>query len=680
MVCPRCGATFEGRFCPQCGAAASAVPPAPLAFSVTCPRCGSAFQGNFCPQCGLPAGAAPFLPAAPPTEPSGVNRVLSVLWTLALAGFLVFIGMNFAGLVLSPTAVVPGVQGISFGQDVNQDLAAGSANWTFLALNGSAATGAYAPSGGNPGGYLAMALPAGGSSGGEWVQAIHVTGSAPFVGEMHLDVRAGVSGVLAVALETSATGLDFGQAAALIPVTAGASWTTTADVDVSGSLGAPGTYYLKVAFVTPSTAASAEVGFDNIHLAWTTDAYFFLYLPLPLPMLLYISSDPGQFLAYYAFIVAALLASGLWYTLHDRKRLVAAFKAPLDDIAARLRSSAAWVSIGQVFLATTFYQLALIALFALVGVSAASPISETATNGWTLIFELSAASVFEEIAFRAFLIGVPMAAAALLWRLARRRPPVPGAPPSDSQARYLGALRYLWGGQLRRDSPREARILGTVLLVLSSTLFGLAHALGGGWGWWKVLPALVAGLGMGYVFLRHGLGASILVHFATDGSEALYLEGVGGLGLAIFTNLFLIGLAIAGTGFFAWYVLYAWDEVQALRRGGGAHVVRQPAPTAPATTPPGGYAPPTAALPGPSYGVPPPPPPYAPPASGWPTPPPQAPAPVRPSPQLPQGYAPTYHPPPYGYPPVRFQCPFCGWVEARYENRAFTCLRCGRTA
>ncbi len=25
-------------------------------------------------------------------------------------------------------------------------------------------------------------------------------------------------------------------------------------------------------------------------------------------------------------------------------------------------------------------------------------------------------------------------------------------------------------------------------------------------------------------------------------------------------------------------------------------------------------------------------------------------------------------------------CPYCGWVEARYENRAFTCLRCGRTA
>jgi ribosomal protein S27AE len=37
-------------------------------------------------------------------------------------------------------------------------------------------------------------------------------------------------------------------------------------------------------------------------------------------------------------------------------------------------------------------------------------------------------------------------------------------------------------------------------------------------------------------------------------------------------------------------------------------------------------------------------------------------------------------PPPYGYPPVRFQCPYCGWVEARYESSRFTCTRCGRTA
>jgi len=46
-------------------------------------------------------------------------------------------------------------------------------------------------------------------------------------------------------------------------------------------------------------------------------------------------------------------------------------------------------------------------------------------------------------------------------------------------------------------------------------------------------------------------------------------------------------------------------------------------------------------------------------------------------------YAPAYAPayaPPYGYPPVRFQCPSCGWVEARYDAGHFTCMRCGRTA
>jgi len=53
---------------------------------------------------------------------------------------------------------------------------------------------------------------------------------------------------------------------------------------------------------------------------------------------------------------------------------------------------------------------------------------------------------------------------------------------------------------------------------------------------------------------------------------------------------------------------------------------------------------------------------------------------VRESGRIPRDYTPTYVPPPYGYPPVRFQCPSCGWVEARYDAGHFTCTRCGRTA
>ena len=679
MVCPRCGAAFEGNFCPWCGTPATPASPR-LTFMVTCPRCGTLYEGHFCPRCGLPAGAVP--PAAA-QGPSGVSpdtaRALSVLWTLALVGFLLFVALNFAGLLISPASVVPGIQGISSGESANQALTAGDADWTFQALNGSAATGTYVGTGGNPGGYLETTLPPGSQVGGEWVQGVQLTGSAPFVAEVQLDYRASVSGRLVIAVDTAPSGLSNSSVAIILPVNASDAWNATEIVDVSNPIGEPGTYYLKVGFLATDVNATALVGFDNIRMVWATNAAFYFYLPLPFPpilFLLYLSQDPGQFLAYYVFIVAALVASGLWYSVRERKQFAQAFRAPLERIGARLRSPSAWVSVAQVWLATTFFQAALIVLLELAGASPSSPFVPTTTNAWTLLFSYSAASVFEELAFRMFLIGVPMALAAFLFRAARIGTPAPAGP---AGTRRKSALRYLWGGQLRRDSSPEARLAAAVLIVISAFLFGLAHA--PGWGWWKVLPAFVLGLGVGYVFVRHGIGASILVHFATDGSLALTLEGIGGVGLAAFTDLFYIGLAIAGSGFFAWYVFYAWEEIQALRRSFRARIVRQPA--AVGNAPAGwGYAPPPTGAPGPAYSSAPPPAasPPPPPPPTWTQAPSAAPHAARPSMQLPQGYLPTYHPPPYGYPPVRFQCPFCGWVEARYENRTFTCLRCGRTA
>ena len=53
-VCPVCGKTVSGKFCPECGAKK----PAP-ADGWTCPECGQVNKGKFCPNCGAkkPAGA-----------------------------------------------------------------------------------------------------------------------------------------------------------------------------------------------------------------------------------------------------------------------------------------------------------------------------------------------------------------------------------------------------------------------------------------------------------------------------------------------------------------------------------------------------------------------------------------------------------------------------------------------
>ena len=703
MVCPRCGATFEGNFCPHCGAAAPRPAAAGPASGNVCARCGLVFQGNFCPRCGLPVAMATYpIPIRPPPAP-GSRSPRSLLWLVAMIGFFLFIALNFAGLLLSPAYVAPGIQGIASGQNANQAFTTGNANWTFQTLNGSAATGTYVSGSGPSGGYVEMTLPAGRAA-GEWVEPVQLQGSAPFLAEVHLDVQVGaapsLTGQLVAAVESSPQGLNLADATTVAWVNQSTAWTTTSDADVSASIVNPGTYYLKVAFIAQSGGGSTQVAFDNVHLGWVTDAVFYFYLPLPLPLLLYISQDSGQFLAYYAFIVVAIVASAVWYIWRDRKLTARAFTAPLDAIGTRLRSMSAWVAVGQVWLAGSFFQYAVIFLLTLIGAPIASlPLNTTPSGAWTTIFQLSAASVFEEIAFRMFLIGVPMMLAALLLGLASKRTPTPGAPPAGGSS-GTGVLRQLWGGQLRRESPREVRLLAGIFILISSLLWALAHVEGGGWGWWKAIPVFVMGLGAGYIFVRHGLGASILLHFATDGALALTLEGVGGVGLDVVTTLLFLGLDLAGSGFFAWYVLYGWEEFQDLRRSYGARLVRQPVAAAPPVPPPGTwtYGPPSYGVAGPAYPNAPAAPPstYAPPPQAWPpppSPPPSGYAPPaaqgRPPPfptmarggaQIPPGYAPTYHPPPYGFPPVRFQCPYCGWVEAKYEARHFTCLRCGRTA
>ena len=53
-VCPGCGKTVTGKFCPECGAKRPA--PAP-AGGWTCAKCGATGTGKFCPECGAPKPA-----------------------------------------------------------------------------------------------------------------------------------------------------------------------------------------------------------------------------------------------------------------------------------------------------------------------------------------------------------------------------------------------------------------------------------------------------------------------------------------------------------------------------------------------------------------------------------------------------------------------------------------------
>ena len=346
------------------------------------------------------------------------------------------------------------------------------------------------------------------------------------------------------------------------------------------------------------------------------------------------------FLAYFAVIVAAIVAAYVWFGYRDARPAAQAFARPIGDLRARLESKSAWISVGQVFLAAFAFQLMYILLLDATGAPPPPPSGGAAEPAWYLYYAYANAPVYEEVVTRWMFMGIPLFIVALVraWTL--------GTPRA-----LRASWRHLLGGTLNRESPRALVVTAVVTNIASAAIFSLAHV--PGYGWWKFLPTMVAGLGMGYLFARRGLFAAILFHFAQDYFVAAILlaeanadqTALMGLGVLVFLILAF------GAFFFIWYVVYAVGLADrlAVRLGW-----RRPAPVASAS--------------GLSYGPPPPPPPsqYAspygiPPAS---RPPSSVPA---PSPRGAYGAA--------GW--VSFACQRCGWREARYDAGRFTCLRCG---
>ena len=104
------------------------------------------------------------------------------------------------------------------------------------------------------------------------------------------------------------------------------------------------------------------------------------------------------------------------------------------------------------------------------------------------LYAYANAAVWEEVIARVAFIGVPMTVLAAC-HLRKDFP------------------RYLLGGfGMSR--------LALVLIFVSAIVFGFAHM--PGWGLWKVLPTFISGFAMGYLYVRFGIHASIMFHFAVD--------------------------------------------------------------------------------------------------------------------------------------------------------------------
>lgn len=117
-------------------------------------------------------------------------------------------------------------------------------------------------------------------------------------------------------------------------------------------------------------------------------------------------------------------------------------------------------------------------------------------NDLIQFFYVSIAPLIEEFGFRLILVGMP------LFALYSQK----------SSAKYF--LKCLW-------NPNHLDILDTkkafLLIIFVGTMFGFAHiAFGDSWSEGKFAQATASGIILGWVYLRYGFVASLLIHWAMN--------------------------------------------------------------------------------------------------------------------------------------------------------------------
>ncbi len=146
---------------------------------------------------------------------------------------------------------------------------------------------------------------------------------------------------------------------------------------------------------------------------------------------------------------------------------------------------------------------------------------------------LTYAPLAEEFGFRLTLIGVISS----LFRL--------------PHGGFKSALYTLWrpSASLNTKSS-QIKVLLNSLIIFSALIFGLAHVFyGGGWELGKVLPAFVAGLCLGWLYVKWGFHAAVLLHLLFNyffGTFDYFAELAGStlLADAVSITLYLFGAVV----------------------------------------------------------------------------------------------------------------------------------------
>lgn len=353
-----------------------------------------------------------------------------------------------------------------------------------------------------------------------------------------------------------------------------------------------------------------------------------IYLFVITPRLVNFAELGGwSFFAYYVLLAAAIAISFIWMTYKSVR------PAKNELLGRPTKEHSPLFTIGTLFMAVLAFNVIFYAFVSSSGTSPTTPDFE-APELWETLYGFANASVWEEVVTRILLIGVPLL---LIDAVRRSRRP---------ELRERKLRQYILGGGLEIGKVEAA------LLIFSSVMFGIAHV----WSWdvWKIIPALAAGLAFGYLYLKLGVYASIMLHFAFDFLSVPMELWPGNFALEMAFGLLSLLWLVVGIPFLVYYLAKAFGWMTGKRIW----------PDVPFKTPTPTY----------SYA-----PPYYPPAYGYqgqqgyrpghPTAQPQSGPAYRPAPAAPLPTDPTA----FGY-----RCPHCGNGEAHYEDGKLICTKCRR--
>jgi hypothetical protein len=350
----------------------------------------------------------------------------------------------------------------------------------------------------------------------------------------------------------------------------------------------------------------------------TQGASLFLIIPWTDPLLIFADLTGVAFALYYLLLIFVIAGSFIWLIWKSR----VAFKDEISFRPLRNGHSPLYI-VGTFFFAVLAFDTIYAVLLGLVGIQIVTPDFPN-FELWQLLQGLASASVWEELIIRVLYIGGPL----LLIDLISKK--------------VTNPKRYLLGGGFKLGAKELA------LLWISSGLFAYGHIVS--WDAWKIVPAWAAGLAFGYLFLRVGLYASIVLHFSFN-YLTISLDLSSTLLVAVTLGLILLFWEVLGG---VYLVLYVRRMILFLI---GAD--RKPKPQTAAPYPSSPQSP--------YYN--PPGPPSTPPFD------PQPPGPSRVAKpdetglrvpfakQLGQGF---------------FSCKYCGGTEARYQDNQLECSRCGK--